>query len=97
MPTACMGQSGGTVCSECKRLALHVSLFPACWPCSVDESGLMLHFFGPAGTKKLDLKAFNAFLDGLHSEMDRLEFQHYDPQGTVGCHAHRQQQRPPRD
>ena len=43
----------------------------------------MLHFFGENGQKKLDLAAFNAFLEGLHAEIDRLEFQHYDPQGTV--------------
>ena len=29
---------------------------------SVDESGLMLHFFGEDGSRKLDLAAFNAFL-----------------------------------
>lgn len=51
--------------------------------CSVDDSGLMLHFFGADGEKKLDLAAFNAFLTGLHAEIDRLEFQHYDPQNTV--------------
>ncbi len=50
---------------------------------SVDDSGLMLHFFGEDGTKKLDLAAFNAFLTGLHAEIDRLEFQHYDPRSTV--------------
>jgi hypothetical protein len=43
----------------------------------------MLHFFGEDGQKKLDLAAFNAFLEGLHAEIDRLEFQHYDPQGSV--------------
>lgn len=43
----------------------------------------MLHFFGENGQKKLDLAAFNGFLEGLHAEIDRLEFQHYDPQGTV--------------
>lgn len=52
-------------------------------PRSVDDSGLMLHFFGEDGEKKLDLAAFNAFLTGLHAEIDRLEFQHYDPQNTV--------------
>lgn len=51
--------------------------------CSADDSGLMLHFFGESGQKKLDLAAFNAFLEGLHAEIDRLEYQHYDPQATV--------------
>mmetsp|Transcript_14222 Transcript_14222/g.42959 ORF Transcript_14222/g.42959 Transcript_14222/m.42959 type:complete len:475 (-) Transcript_14222:1245-2669(-) len=45
----------------------------------VDESGLMVHFFGPEGDKKLDLTAFNKFLADLHAEIDRLEFRHYDP------------------
>lgn len=51
--------------------------------CSVDDSGLMLHFFGKEGEKKLDLAAFNGFLTGLHAEIDRLEFQYYDPQDTA--------------
>lgn len=45
----------------------------------------MLHFFGENGQKKLNLAAFNGFLEGLHAEIDRLEFQHYDPQATVRC------------
>jgi Ca2+-binding EF-hand superfamily protein len=57
------------------RTGLHVDT-------SEDDTGLMLHFFGENGQKKLDLAAFNAFLEGLHAEIDRLEFQHYDPQGT---------------
>lgn len=39
----------------------------------------MVHFFGENGDKKLDLATFYAFLRGLHTEIDRLEFNHYDP------------------
>lgn len=45
----------------------------------VNEAGLMVHFFGTDGEKQLDLATFNAFLRGLHQEIDRLEFNHYDP------------------
>lgn len=45
----------------------------------VNEAGLMVHFFGADGEKQLDLATFNSFLHGLHHEIDRLEFNHYDP------------------
>ena len=68
----------------CKGMGLRPPVPPAEFlSCSEDDTGLMLHFFGENGQKKLDLAAFNAFLEGLHAEIDRLEFQHYDPQGTV--------------
>lgn len=52
--------------------------------CREEDDGLMAHFFGPAGDKKLDLSAFNAFLLNLHAEIVRLEFQHYDIHAKVG-------------
>lgn len=45
----------------------------------------MIHFFGGNGEKKLDLNTFYTFLRGLHTEIDRLEFNHYDPDNKVRC------------
>ncbi len=49
------------------------------WGCRVDKQGLLAHFFGPGGDRHLDLNTFYNFLADLHAEIDRLEFQHYDP------------------
>lgn len=47
-----------------------------------DEAhGLMLHFFGKDGKRKLSLAAFSQFVCDLREELLRLEFKYYDWQG----------------
>ncbi|DBB15580.1 TPA: hypothetical protein ACH3X3_003794 [Trebouxia sp. C0006] len=40
--------------------------------------GLFLYFFGEDSKKRMQLKSFDDFLKGLHDEIVRLEFAHYD-------------------
>ncbi|KAL3131679.1 hypothetical protein ABBQ38_007972 [Trebouxia sp. C0009 RCD-2024] len=40
--------------------------------------GLFKHFFGEDGKKRMQLAHFDEFLRGLHDEIVRLEFTHYD-------------------
>ena len=46
--------------------------------------GLYLYFFGEDGKKRMQLKSFGDFLTGLHDEIVRLEFSHYDFRNQVG-------------
>ena len=48
-----------------------------------DETGLYRHFFGADMSNKLSLATFGKFLTDMNLEIDRLEFQHYDQEGTV--------------
>ncbi|GER37071.1 calcium-binding EF hand family protein [Striga asiatica] len=45
---------------------------------SVEDGGLLEHFFGQDGNQHLDHDKFVQFLRDLHDEMVRLEFAHYD-------------------
>lgn len=51
--------------------------------CRDECDGLLRHFFGPKGDKRLSLETFNQFLEQLHAELVRLEFAHYDHRGQV--------------
>jgi len=48
-----------------------------------NETGLLKHFFGAKCEGRMSLLVFEKFLVDLHTELDRLEFQHYDPNNTV--------------
>jgi hypothetical protein len=52
-------------------------MLPACLH-REDSGGLITHFFGADGRKKLGLTTLKAFLQDLHDEIARLEFRHYD-------------------
>ena len=52
-------------------------------PCREDETGLLRYFFGEQCNGRMSLVVFDKFLHDLHSELDKLEFQHYDPDSTV--------------
>ncbi|KAL6523508.1 hypothetical protein OROGR_017111 [Orobanche gracilis] len=54
-----------------KRIGLKVSG-------SVEDGGLLEHFFGKDGNQRLEHDKFVQFLRDLHDEMLRLEFAHYD-------------------
>ncbi|MCJ1302873.1 hypothetical protein MMC08_005678 [Hypocenomyce scalaris] len=45
--------------------------------------GLFPYFFGEDGKKRMQLKSFDDFLKGLHDEIVRLEFAHYDYKNQV--------------
>ncbi len=45
--------------------------------------GLFLYFFGEDSKKRMQLKSFDDFLKGLHDEIVRLEFAHYDFKNQV--------------
>lgn len=45
--------------------------------------GLYKHFFGEDGKKRMQLSHFDEFLKGLHDEIVRLEFSHYDFKNQV--------------
>ena len=45
--------------------------------------GLYLYFFGEDSKKRMQLKSFDDFLKGLHDEIVRLEFAHYDFKNQV--------------
>ena len=45
--------------------------------------GLFKHFFGEDGKKRMQLSSFDDFLKGLHDEIVRLEFSHYDFKNQV--------------
>ena len=52
--------------------------------CSRDSNrGLFKHFFGEDGKKRMQLAHFDEFLRGLHDEIVRLEFTHYDFKNQV--------------
>jgi len=44
---------------------------------------LFLYFFGEDSKKRMQLKSFDDFLKGLHDEIVRLEFAHYDFKNQV--------------
>ncbi len=46
-------------------------------------SGLLVAFFGPDQKGLLRIKDFSAFLERLHEEVVRLEFEHYLPDVRV--------------
>ena len=48
-----------------------------------DSTGLYTHFFGPDMRKQLSVVDFGKFLEQMNTELDRLEFQHYDTKNTV--------------
>jgi hypothetical protein len=48
-----------------------------------EETGLLRYFFGEKCEGRMSLAVFEKFLHDLHTELDKLEFQHYDPDNTV--------------
>ncbi|DBA98639.1 TPA: hypothetical protein ACH3X1_014425 [Trebouxia sp. C0004] len=48
-----------------------------------NNRGLFLYFFGEDSKKRMQLKSFDDFLKGLHDEIVRLEFAHYDFKNQV--------------
>lgn len=57
-------------------------------PCRPDGQlqGLLAHFFGVNGSKKLQVRDFSKFLARLHEELLKLEFGHYDEGGKGSLH-----------
>lgn len=54
------------------------------WSCPRESNrGLFKHFFGEDGKKRMQLAHFDEFLRGLHDEIVRLEFTHYDFKNQV--------------
>ena len=54
-----------------------------CVCCRDSNRGLFKHFFGEDGKKRMQLAHFDEFLRGLHDEIVRLEFTHYDFKNQV--------------
>ena len=54
-----------------------------CSCCRDSNRGLFKHFFGEDGRKRMQLTSFDDFLKGLHDEIVRLEFSHYDFKNQV--------------
>ncbi|MED6206112.1 hypothetical protein PIB30_023977 [Stylosanthes scabra] len=54
---------------------------------SVEDGGLLEHFFGKDGNKCMEHAKFVQFLRNLHEEILRLEFSHYDhnKKGTISA------------
>ncbi|CAL9028173.1 unnamed protein product [Prunus brigantina] len=54
---------------------------------SVEDGGLLEHFFGKDGKRSLKHETFVKFFRDLHNEILRLEFSHYDykEQGTISA------------
>ena len=66
-----------------KLFSVHLYI-PKVGSCSRDSNrGLFKHFFGEDGKKRMQLTSFDDFLKGLHDEIVRLEYSHYDFKNQV--------------